>query len=233
MSIQAGIWNLGGKPVDREVLARIGQSEAEYAPDGETIHVHGSAGMLYESFHTTVESRLERQPFVSASGKVFTWDGRLDNRHAMMGQIRNALTDDITDVAIVAAAFERWGTDCFAKLIGDWAISILDTQNRELILARDYIGVRHLFYYAMCDKILWCSHLAPLAKFAPQLSLCDDFFAGYLTLWPDAHLTPYQEIQSVPPGKFVRFTGDKIEICSHWIFNPKAKILYKTDAEIM
>lgn len=231
MSVQAGIWNLNGKPADQELLAKIGESEADYAPDGETIHIHGAAGMLYRPFHTTAESRLERQPFVSSSGKVFTWDGRLDNRDAMMDQIRNVLTDDLTDVAIVAAAFERWGTDCFAKLIGDWAISISDMRNRELILARDYIGVRHLFYFATSDKILWCTHLSPLVKFVPQLSLCDDFFAGYLTLWPDAHLTPYKEIQSVPPGKFVRFAGNKIETCSHWRFDPKAEILYKTDAE--
>jgi len=141
MSVQAGIWNFQGEPVDRQFLARISQSIAEYAPDGETTYFDGPLGMLYRPFYSTMESRAERQPYISVSGKVITWDGRLDNRDELMTQLRSHPPDDRTDVAIVAAAFERWGMDCFAKLIGDWGLSIWDPREKELILSRDYIGI--------------------------------------------------------------------------------------------
>ncbi len=191
MSVQAGIWHLDGSPVDRESLARISQSVAEYGVDGETTHVCQSLGMLYRPFYTTAEARLEHQPCRSAMGNLITWDGRLDNREDLIVQLHELLTDDQTDLAIVSAAFDRWGTNCFPKLVGDWAVSIWDPINEQLVLARDYIGIRHLFYYVRPERIVWCSHLSPLALCGDRFTLCDDYIAGYLAFHPDSHLTPY------------------------------------------
>jgi len=61
------------------------------------------------------------QPCKSICGKVLTWDGRLDNRAELISELRDVLTLDSTDVAIVAAVYEKWGSDCFPRLMGDWA----------------------------------------------------------------------------------------------------------------
>src|SRR5579859_2901889 len=87
MSVQAGIWNFDGRPVDRATLARISSQIAEYGPDGEAMHVDRSVGMLYRPFHTTLESRKEQQPHVFANGRVITWDGRLDNREELISAL--------------------------------------------------------------------------------------------------------------------------------------------------
>src|SRR5260370_30259996 len=147
MSVQAGIWNYHEEPFDRETLARLSRSIAEYGPDGEATYCDGSLGMLYRAFHTTTESRVERQPHLTSSGRVITWCGRLDNRNELIAQLCVRLNADRTDVAIVGAAFDEWGTDSFARLIGDWALSIWAIGERQLILGRDYIGVGKLFYY--------------------------------------------------------------------------------------
>src|SRR5258707_7796516 len=231
MSVQAGIWNFDREPVNREFLARISQALVEYGPDGETTHFDGPVGMLYRPFHTTLESRSERQPYVSASGKVITWDGRLDNRDELIPQIWNDLTADRTDVAVVAATFDRWGTDCFAKLVGDWALSIWDPVEKQMILARDYIGVRHLFYCHRSNRIMWCNHLAAWALCGDQFTLCEEYIAGYLASDPDAHLTPYREISSVPPGKFVCIRCDRAVIHTGWGFSTRLRTRYKADSE--
>jgi asparagine synthetase B (glutamine-hydrolysing) len=51
-----------------------------------------------------------------------------------------------TDLQIVDAALERWGTNAFAALIGDWAVSVWNPKDQSLVLAKDFIGTRHLFY---------------------------------------------------------------------------------------
>jgi asparagine synthase (glutamine-hydrolysing) len=94
---------------------------------------------------------------------VITWDGRLDNRDELMPQLH-------TDLAIVAAAFERWRTDSFAKLIGDWALAIWNQGDRSLVLARDYVGIRHLFYYPKQESVVWCTNLAVLVLLANRLT---------------------------------------------------------------
>ncbi len=231
MSVHAGIWNFDGEPVNREFLAKVSQSLAEYGPDGDASYVDGSIGMFYRPFHTTWESHVERQPYLSASGKIITWDGRLDNRNELIRQLCSDLTDDRTDVAIVAAAFDRWGTDCFANLIGDWGLAIWDPHLRELILGRDYIGIKHLFYYPTPRRVIWCNHLAPLALCGDEFTLCDEYIAGYLASYPDAHLTPYREIQSVPPGKFAKIRRGATAIHTYWELNKRFRTRYNTDAE--
>jgi asparagine synthase (glutamine-hydrolysing) len=231
MSVQAGTCNWNGEPVRPEFLAGISASVAEYGPDGETTYEHGSIRMLYRPFHTTVESRAERQPYLSARGNVITWDGRLDNRDELIAQLRGDLTVDRTDVAIVAAAFDRWRMDCFAKLIGDWALAVWNPQEKEVIFARDYIGIRHLFYYPTATRVTWCTHLAPLAQCGNQFTLCDEYIAGYLAFHPDAHLTPFREIHAVPPGKVVHIRGTETIIRTYWAFNTRLRTKYKSDGE--
>jgi asparagine synthase (glutamine-hydrolysing) len=231
MSVQAGIWNIDGKPVDEALLVKIGQASAGFGPDGEVIKCNGEVGWLYRPLHTTAESHCERQPHCFAHGNVLIWDGRLDNREALISALGDYLTTASSDVVIVAAAFERWGTGCFAKLIGDWALSIWNPNQKTLTLARDFAGVRQLFYRSQKDKIVWCSHLAVLALSTAGLSLNAEYVAGLLTLWPEAHLTPYLEIQCVPPGKFVTIGQQTIRTNAYWVFNPLTKCRYKKDEE--
>jgi asparagine synthase (glutamine-hydrolysing) len=231
MSVQAGILSFDGEPIARDSLTRIGGSLAEYGPDGETTYCDGPLGLLYRPFHTTEESTMERQPHASTGGNIVSFDGRLDNREELMLQLSGALTGDKTDVGIVATAFDRWGTDCFARLVGDWAISVWNHRHRELVLARDYMGIRHLFYHLSPDRVTWCSHLAPLALCRKNLTLCDRYIAGYLAFDPEAHLTPYQEISAVPPGQFVRIQRAKLTIHRFWFYNTKRPLRYRTDAE--
>src|SRR5947207_16015798 len=123
MSVQFGRWNFDGKPVDRDYLEKTKVSIAPYGPDDAGSYSTHNISILYHAFHTTKESRLETQPHVTGSGTVITWDGRLDNRADLIRQLRDVVTIASTDVAIVAAAYESWGSHCFAMLIGDWAVS--------------------------------------------------------------------------------------------------------------
>ncbi len=231
MSVQAGVWNFDGKPADRDLLEKLSDAVAQHGPDAEKTILLGPVGMLYRPFHTTLESRLEHQPRVSARGYVMTWDGRLDNRDELIPHFWDELTEQ-TDVAIAMAAFEKWGPDCFRKLVGDWALAIWDPTEKTLILARDYVAIRHLYYYKTHEKIIWCTHLAPIVVLSgTQFTLNDEYIAGFLALWPEAHLTPYREIHSVPPGKFVCICRASTTIHSYWTFDPKRQIRYKTDAE--
>src|SRR5437762_1650532 len=162
MSVQAGIWNFDGKPVDRRLLANFSESLKRQGPDGESSCVHGSVALLHRAFHTTAESRSEKQPYRSLRGFIFTWDGRLDSRDELILELHNDLTGDQTDIAIVAAAFERCGTDCFQQLVGDWAVSIWNPLQNELLFASDYMAIRHIFYYLKQDRIWWSTDLTPL-----------------------------------------------------------------------
>jgi asparagine synthase (glutamine-hydrolysing) len=172
------------------------------------------------------------QPCISQSGGVLTWDGRLDNRTELIDRLKGVLAASSTDVSIVAAAYEEWGCKCCAKLIGDWALSIWDERTRSLILAKDPIGTRHLYYVLDEKRVTWCTILDPLVLFADRRFLLnEEYVAGWLASFPAAHLTPYVGILSVPPSSSVLIRPEKCTISRFWEFDPRKRIRYSTDAE--
>jgi asparagine synthase (glutamine-hydrolysing) len=232
MSVQAGIWNFNGRPVDPGVLASVSESLRQHGPDGEFSYMGGSIALLYRPFHTTAESRRETQPFVSDKGLILTWDGRLDNREQLISDLRGDLKDEPTDVAIAAAGFVQWDTDFFRRAIGDWAISIWKPESQELVLAVDYMAIRHIFYFLKQERVWWSSDLTPLVLLSgDSFHIDDDYIAGYFGHDPEGHLTPYREIREVPPGQFVRIRNNSVRVERFWKFNPGSRIRYKTDAE--
>ena len=161
-----------------------------------------------------------------------TWDGRLDNRAELISELRDSLTIDSTDVAIVATAYEKWGANCFAKLIGDWALSIWNPGNRSLILAKDPIGTRHLYYSFDNNQVTWSTILDPLVRLAGKtFALNEEYIAGWFSMFPAVHLTPCVGIHSVPPSSFVLLRPGKHAVSKYWDFDPEKKIRYRTDAE--
>ena len=230
MSVQFGRWNFDGRPADREYLAKAEGMVAPYGPDGGDAYIKDSVGILFRAFHTTKESRNEAQPHKTASGVVLIWDGRLDNRAELINELRDILTTASTDVSIVAAAYERWGTGCFAKLLGDWALSIWHPTDRSLILAKDPIGTRHLYYALDKDQVSWSTILDPLVLLAGKtFALEEEYIAGWLSFFPATHLTPYVGIQSVPPSSSVLIRPGKCTVSKYWDFDPAKRIRYRID----
>ena len=232
MSLQFGKCNFDCETIDRNDLEQVRPLLAPYGPDAEGCLCRGSAAILYRAFCTTKESRNEVQPHTSVSGSVITWDGRLDNRKELFDQMDAKLSPACTDVEIVGAAYDHWGNGCFSKLIGDWALSIWNPQDRTVTLAKDSVGTRHLYYCAQSDRATWCTILDPLFLFARhKFTLDEEYIAGWLSFLPAAHLTPYVGIHAVPPSCFVRLGRNLRQITRYWDFDPNRQTQYRTDGE--
>jgi asparagine synthase (glutamine-hydrolysing) len=231
MSVHAGVMRIDGSTIDPNCFDMIRVGLNRYPCDGESIRVDGPIGMFYRPFHTTPESHNERQPFLFGRGTMMTWDGRLDNRGELANLVFGESDSGYTDVEIAARAFETWEVDCFRRLRGDWALAIWDPSKSILVLARDYIGVKQLFYCPKPDTILWCNHLAALAQIGDQFHISNEYVAGYLAFKPDARLTPYREIHSVPPGGFVLVRNAYRTEHTFWSFDPQRKTRYASDFE--
>jgi len=232
MSAQFGRWSFDGRPALPSFLESVKTSLAPYGPDSVSVHEEHGLSMIFAAFHTTSESRAEIQPHVSPSGALITWDGRLDNRVELSDRFRDSLPHDSTDLAIVSMSYERWGLDCFSKLVGDWAASVWNPKEQFLILAKDCIGTRHLYYHIETGRICWSTILDPLVLFANKsFALDEEYAAGWLSAFPAPHLTPYVGVHSVPPSCFVRVTAGAQVVSKYWDFDPGYRLRYRTDAE--
>jgi asparagine synthase (glutamine-hydrolysing) len=206
MHAQGGCFSFDGAPVPSALAQALRTGLAESGPDGTGQHTAFGLLMVSCALHVTPEDAHERQPFLSAAGHVLTWDGRLDNRGALLAAL-GASTDKssvVTDVEIVAAAYTRWGIDGFAKLIGDWSLALWDSHEQRLVLASDYLGVRPLYYHIDARCAMWCSQAGLLAE---QCGCLDElepkYVAGFLMWGTPPELTPYRGVRSVPSAHAV------------------------------
>ncbi|MFZ0523536.1 MAG: asparagine synthase-related protein [Candidatus Acidiferrales bacterium] len=232
MSVQFGRWNFDNRRVDQKYIHRVNALLAPYGPDGWGSCSTEGVSVLYHAFHTTKESRRETQPYISPSGAVIAWDGRLDNRSEFIHRFSNTLSIDSADALIVAAAYGQWGTDCFAKLVGDWALSLWSPSERSLILAKDPIGTHHLYYSLERDHVAWSTILDPLVLLAERtFALDEEYIAGWFSFFPAVQLTPCVGMHSVPASHFVEFKHGWQRIQKYWDFDPEKTIRYGRDQD--
>lgn len=231
MSVQAGILRFDDRSPDRKLLAKLSSGLAKHAPDGESVFAYGPIAMLHRALHRTEESRLERQPVISARGNVIVWEGRLDNRDELASQVSERPSTLMTDSDVVAAAFDRWSENCFDKLKGDWTVSAWCPRDRVLTLAVDRMAIKHLYYWINDAALVWCSDLETMILAASgPFELDEEFVAGYFAYHPAPGHTPYREIRTVQPGQAVQIHSGNVRHWKYWEFNPDARIRYKKDA---
>jgi asparagine synthase (glutamine-hydrolysing) len=237
MSVQFGRWDFKGQPPAPDYIDKVSAALAPYGPDSNESYTKGGLSILYRAFHTTKESHRDVQPHICPSGAILTWDGRLDNRADLISELRDSLTITSTDVAIVAVAHEKWGINCLAKLIGDWALSIWNPRERSVLLATDPIGTKHLYYSFDDKQLTWSTILDPLVLFAGRtVEICEEYIASWFAImFPAAHLTPYADIHAVPPSCSVLLRSGKHGVRrivgKYWDFDPGKRIRYRTDGE--
>jgi len=232
MSIQFGRWISDGGPVDPAYLDRVRDTLAPFAPDGRQDYSTPAIFISYFPFRTTAASRCEIQPHVSPSGAVITWNGRLDNREELLRELNQPVFSNAADVSIVASAWDCFGTKTFGRLIGDWTLSIWDPHAQALLLAKDFLGSRHLYYSVDGRGVTWCSVLDPiLLACGKSWKIQEEYLAGLLSFFPAAHLTPYVGIHAVPPSSFALLKQGTSTVQRYWDFSADKKIRYDTDAK--
>ena len=232
MNVQFGLWNCDGRPVDPDDLERIESVLRPYGPDHHGRYLGMDICIECHGFRTIREERNETQPYTTPEGRIVVWDGRLDNRRELLSTCADQVESASTDVAIVAAAYESLRATAFSKFVGDWAVAIWDPHDRSLVLARDYVGVRHLCYQFETDRVRWSTILEPLVLLSGKtLSLSEEYLAGCFSSFPAAHLTPYVQIQVVPPSCFVTIKDGRRTIERYWDPDSRRRIDYPGDRE--
>jgi asparagine synthase (glutamine-hydrolysing) len=238
MSAFGGIFNLGNeaRPINKNLLDELGNHLDPYGSDqGREVSLT-NLGMSYRAFRTTRESHFEHQPLITPHGHMLVWNGRLDNREALLRHLRNDLKNSASmtgDDEVVMAAYLKWGEECFVRLIGDFCLALWDDQLKALHLVRDVIGARTLYFNIDPRRLYWSTHLAPLVQvFGIKLTPDDEYIAGQLTRVPEPGLTPYKEIHAVKPGHILTaYHNGQVTERQYWSLYPKADIRYRRDEQ--
>ena len=121
---------------------------AHLGADGTRSICDGPVGFGHQALAVTREDAFDSQP-LAVGALLMAADLRLDNREALAEAlaIAPAKLAETPDSALLLAAYQRWGEGCVDHLIGDFAFALWEGAARRLILVRDHMGQRHLFFH--------------------------------------------------------------------------------------
>jgi asparagine synthase (glutamine-hydrolysing) len=222
MSGIVGLWNVDGQPADGAVLTRMAATLRHRAIDGEDVRIDEAIGIAHQHAWTTDEEVGERQPLTTATSVTLALDGRLDNRDDLLAALD--LPMGVTDAACALAAYERWDEAFVERLEGEFAVAVADPRHQRLLLARDALGIRPLYYVRTPRLVAFASEIkALLAHPDVPVSPDDEGLADYLMLGARPldrqDITCFAGVSAVIPSHVVNITPDRLTTRRYWDFD--------------
>lgn len=175
-----------------------------------------------------------KQPVV-VDDVVCVADARIDNRAELRADLGLALTADghMSDALLIALAYRRWGGECAARLLGDFAMVVWDTQRRCLFSARDAMGSRPLYYRAEPGRVLVATGAGQILA-APGVSREPDeaaLIADIAGLYALPSMTPFRGIDQLAPGHALTADADGYRVRRYWDIDPDQRIRHRHAAD--
>ena len=235
MSGILGVFYRDGRPVKQEYLEQMRRTLAHRGSDNTDVWLNESIGLGNCLRWTTPESLLEFMPRSDRFGNVITGDLRLDNRAELISSLDfdRSDRDKITDSELVLAAYQKWGRDCVNKLLGDFAFAIWNERSQQIFCARDYYGVKQLYYYCSDRVMAFATEIKALFCI-PEVPrrLNEVKIADYLLpLFEDREITFYQDIYRLPPAHYLTVDREQKQLKQYWSFDPARNITLGSDRE--
>lgn len=151
-------------------------------------------------------SDASRQPLYEAGlGLLVSFNGAIYNYRELRQELEAKGYQFYSDgdAEVVLKAYHAWRNDCFSRFNGMFAIAVWDRAAGELVLARDRLGIKPLYYEQQGDRVRFASSLIPLAK-APdsQAAISPEslnFYLNFHSVVP-APRTLFEGIRRVQPG---------------------------------
>ncbi len=156
----AGVLNLDGKPVGRDLLQRMTDAIAHRGPDGEGFYTDTCVGLGHRRLAIIDLSNAASQPMLTPDRRyALSYNGEIYNFRELRKELE-ALSHrflSTSDSEVVLHSYAEWGGACVERFNGMFAFAIWDRQTQELFLARDRYGVKPLYYTFVGNSLVFGS----------------------------------------------------------------------------
>jgi asparagine synthase (glutamine-hydrolysing) len=203
-----------------ESVHKMNQTMIHRGPDDGGVFVGPGIGLGHRRL-SIIDLAGGHQPMSNEDGTIWVLlNGEIYNYPELRATLlqRGHTFTTKSDTEAIVHLYEDCAEDCFAKLRGMFSIAIWDSRQRKLVLARDRVGKKPLFYAANDKRILFGSELKALlaAGSVPQdmdePALSDYFSFGYIP----APKTIYRAIRKVMPGHYVVASAEGLRETRYW-----------------
>lgn len=215
-----GIVGFWGCP-DDDLLTRMADSLKHRGPDDEGFFVSERVSLGHRRL-AIIDLEGGRQPMAAAAGTLqMVYNGEVYNYRELRRELEGLGSQFHThsDSEVVLQAYAQWGTGCFARFNGMWAVAIADLSRGRVILARDHFGIKPLYYAETREHLLFASEIKALLQ-DPHLETApnDQIIYEYLAhgLHDHSSETFFKGILRLPAASWAVIDASGIDIQTYW-----------------
>ena len=210
----------GGRLPDSTLLRRMADLMVHRGPDAEGYHIGPGGGLAVRRL-SIIDVEGGAQPLYGEDGRVaLVCNGEIYNyvelRRELVGRGHRFRTGG--DAEVVVHLYEESGPECVHRLRGMFAFAIWDERRGRLVLARDRLGIKPLYYSTDGEGLAFASEMKPIlaagwGRREADVRAIDDLFRfGFVT----ASRTPFRGIRPLPPGHFLVWENGRSLLRRYW-----------------
>ncbi len=203
----AGIVSLGegAAPPSRERLARMAGAMEHRGPDEFGVYRDARAGLAHSRL-SIIDISSGQQPLSNEDGTLWiSFNGEIFNYVELRAELEQLGHRFRTrsDTEVIVHAWEAWGEAAFEKMNGQWAVALWDSKSQTLVLCRDRVGVRPLYFAEHAGQLLFASEVKALFAGAPSFPReldpvgLDETFTFWTVVPPQ---TVFKGVTELEPG---------------------------------
>ena len=224
----------GGTP-ERALLESMCAALEHRGPDSRGIHAEPGAGVGIQRLRI-IDLVTGDQPIFNESGDVaVVLNGEIYNYETLRDELRSRghVFRTSGDTEPIAHLYEELGPACVERLHGMFAVAIWDRRRHRLVLARDRLGKKPLFYCERAGTLSFASELGALLR-DPEVPRNVDLAAidAYLAFrYVPAPLTAFAGVRKLPPGHRLVFEHGNAVVERYWRLDFSRKASFASDEE--
>ncbi len=227
-----GEFRFNGQDVSGTMVEAAMNIMSGRGPDAQGMYVQESAALGHRRLKIFDLSSRSQQPMVDSQlGMAIVYNGAIYNYRELREELEGKGYTFFSsgDTEVLLKAYHAWGKDCFKRLNGMFAFAIWKRDTGEVVMARDRLGIKPLYYAALPDRLLFASALPALLvdkevdKEIDPVAL--HHYMTFHSVVPPPH-TILRGIRKLPPATMMTVKADgTTEMESYW------SLSFQTDSE--
>jgi asparagine synthase (glutamine-hydrolysing) len=217
-----GIHSLdGARPISRRVLGAMNRALTHRGPDSEGYHEDPNRVGLAMRRLAIIDVAGGDQPIANEDETIWiVFNGEIYNFHEVRDDLvtRGHRFGSNSDTEAIVHAYEEYGDDCVDRLRGMFTFAIWDAPRRRLLLARDRVGIKQLYYTVADGQLVWGSEIKavlqhPAVPRRLNPSAVNHFLAYLYVTEP---LTAFEGIHELPAGHVLVAENGALRLRKYW-----------------
>ncbi len=236
-----GVWEYSASEgrIERSLVVRMRDEMTHRGPDdaGELIFDEGRGGFGFRRLSIIDLSAAGHQPMHGCDERMWlVFNGEIYN-HALLRtnlEERGHKYSSRTDSETILHLYEERGLDFIHEIEGDYAIALWDEGKQQLVLVRDRIGVKPLYFYHKGGRFIFASEIKAILQHpAVTPDIDEQSLYHYLTfLTTPAPATLFRDIQKLPAGHMLTLKRDgALHVRHYWDALPPAQTPVRSEGE--